>query len=168
MAPKLAPRLWVLFMAALLLAGCGTWWQQQQAWQRRQAQERCLKRRSAIEQQLALIRSGQQALRAMAAQIYRPTPKPKPLDPQLASRFSQLDRQLDEERYGAALTAWRLDEQQRRKRWQRSQRERRQRLEAQLNRHLVALAGVDPGLVSSGQPDLAEIARLSDCGAPVR
>lgn len=168
MAPKPAPQPWVLAIATvLLLAGCGTWWQQQQqAWQRRQDHERCLKRRSAIERQMALIRADQQTLRAVEAESYKPSPAPRPIDPELASRFSQLDRQLDEERYNAALSAWKQAEEQRRQRWQLTQNERRQRLKTQLARHAASLAGLDRRLVSAGQPDPVQIARLSTCQAP--
>ena len=167
MAYKPGARALVLSVAViLLLAGCGNWWhRQQRAAQERLARELCINRRNQISERLEPIRADQQALRDIAAERYSGTPQPLAPDPQTASRYSQLDRELDEERYQDQLAAWRWRDRQGRARWQQTQRERRQRVEQQLIAHLNALAAIDPELVHERQPDEAAITRLSDCDA---
>lgn len=150
MAPPLVrrsplPRL-LLASVVLLLAGCTPWWQRHQAGHDSRLQAQC----KALEaQRLGLEQQRQadtQGLAAVTAEAYQPSPAPQPPDPELASRFSQLDREIDEERYAAALEAWRLREQQSRQRWSENQRERRQRLQQRLNDHSSALAALEPQL----------------------
>ena len=165
MAPKAGLRSLVLAISAtLLLAGCGTWWQwQQQALQRRLAAERCRQQRATIDAVLAQATADQLALKTITAEPYKPTPMPAPPDPDLASRFSQLDRQLDNERYEVQLAAWREREAQRRSRWQETQQERSGRVNNQLRQHVKALSAIDPNLVRNGRPDPVAIARARRC-----
>jgi hypothetical protein len=164
---KLNPKALLLSAAVMvLLAGCTTWWQQQQAWQRRQAMQRCQQRRAAIEQQLGRYEVAQQTLRQIDAALYRPSTAPEPIDPELASRFSQLDRQLDEERYNAAYSAWQQEEQQRRELWLREQQQRRRQATLRRSEAIEKLAQIEPSLVSAGAPAEAQVANLSHCGTP--
>lgn len=167
MALKLNRSLWVAAVtAAIFLAGCGTWWQQQQAWQRRQSYERCQKRRVAIEQQLSQIDRAQDSLRKIEAERYQASPAPKPIDPELASRFSQLDRQIDEERYLAALSTWKQQEQQRLAQWQKQQQQRRDEAQLQRTAAISKLTTIDTSLMKNGTPDAAQLDRLRTCAKP--
>jgi septal ring factor EnvC (AmiA/AmiB activator) len=64
----------------------------------------------------------------------------------VASRYSQLDQQLDNERYIAELDAWRLREQQRRQRWLEGQNARKQHVQQRLNEHQRELSALEPRL----------------------
>jgi len=146
MAPLLGPhhRTGALATATalLLVAGCTPWWQRHPASQPDGQQTLC-KALAAEQQQLnQQLQTESQALAALTKEPYAPSPAPEPPDPVMASRYSQLDQQLDDERYAAELDAWRLREDQRRQRWNDTQRERRQRLQQrleELNRGLQAL-----------------------------
>ncbi len=165
MAAQPGARTLLLSVAVILVVvGCGSWWRhQQRAAQERVARELCVNRGNQINARLEPIRADQQALQQIAAERYKSTPQPAAPDPKTASRYSQLDRQLDEERYQEQLAAWRWREEQRRTRWQQTQAERRQRVVQQLSVHLEELAAIDQQLVRAGQPNEAAIARLSDC-----
>jgi hypothetical protein len=150
MAPPLVRRspLSKLLLASvvLLLAGCTPWWQRHPAGLDAKLQAQCNAleaERQGLDQQR---QADAQGLAAIAAEAYQPTPAPKAPDPELASRYSQLDREIDDERYATALEAWRLREQQSRQRWSANQKERRQRLQQRLNQHSRALAALEPQL----------------------
>ncbi|MBM5802089.1 MAG: hypothetical protein FJ077_14980 [Cyanobacteria bacterium K_DeepCast_35m_m2_023] len=148
----------------LLLAGCANWWQHQQKTREQHLErERCLQRRTLISQRLVPIEADQRALAQIRAERYVPTPRPLPPDPALASRYSQLDQQLDQERYLDRLGAWRWRERQRRQRWQQTQNERATRVQRQRRRHLALLAAVDPQLVSADAIHASRVAQLSRC-----
>ena len=169
MAPPLARRSLVLSLLAsgLVLAGCGTWWQQhQQAQQRRLAHERCIQQRSTLTQLINAIDADQLAQKSIAGQVYRPTTQPAAPDPELASRFSQLDRELDQERYLKEMAAWNALETQRRNVWQQDQRQRQQRVNQRLDARLQELTTLDPTLVIGGQPNRSAIARRLQCPGP--
>jgi hypothetical protein len=165
MAPKAGLRSLVLATSAtLLLAGCGTWWQlQQQTLQRRLAAERCRQQRASIDAVLAQAKADQRALDSITAEVYKPTPTPAPPDPELASRFSELDRQLDNERYDQQLAAWREREVQRQARWGETKRERSGRASNQLRQHVKALGAIDSNLVRNGRPNPVAIAKARRC-----
>ena len=138
------PQPWLLLLSVvLLLAGCTPWWQRQPAGQNK-LQHQC----QALEAEgLDLTQQRQadaQGLAAVTAEVYQPSPPPKAPDPELASRYSQLDREIDDERYADELEAWRQREQQRRQRWTDNQRERRQRLLQRLNDHNRSLSALAP------------------------
>jgi hypothetical protein len=137
---------WLLVVSVvLMLQGCSPWWQRQPASQD-QLQQRCkaLKRE---HQSLAQQRQADaQGLVAIAAEVYQPSSAPKAPDPDVARRYSQLDQQLDDERYNAELDAWRLREQQRRQRWLEGQNERKQRVQQRLNEHQRELSALEPKL----------------------
>ncbi|MFM1812328.1 MAG: hypothetical protein RLZZ336_1266 [Cyanobacteriota bacterium] len=134
---------WLLLATVvLLLAGCTPWWQRQPTHQDKlQLQCKSLEaERQSLEQQRL---ADAQGLAAIAAEAYQPSPAPQAPDPELASRYSQLDREIDEERYAAAREAWRQREQQSRQHWSDNQKERRQRLQQRLNDHSSALAALE-------------------------
>jgi len=166
MAMKPGRNLWVLAAVVILLAGCSTWWQQQQAWERRQALARCEKRRGAIEQQLGQFEVAQQTLRQIETARYQANPAPAPIDAELASRYSQLDRQIDEERYIEALNAWKQEERGRQKLWQQEQQQRRSEARRRRSEAVSRLAQIEPSLVIAGVPSAAQVASLSNCGKP--
>jgi hypothetical protein len=150
MAPPLVRRPrqpWLLLASVvLLLAGCTPWWQRQPASQDSRLQQQCQAleaQRQGLEQQR---QADAQGLAAVTAEAYQPTPAPQAPDPELASRYSQLDREIDEERYATALETWRQREQQRRQRWTDNQRDRRQRLQQRLNDHSKRLRALEARL----------------------
>jgi len=152
MAPLQGPhhpiRALVTAVVILLLAGCTPWWQRHPANQPGGNQQHC-KALVAAQQQLERQREADtQALTALAREPYPPSPVPEPPDPELAKRYSQLDQQLDDERYAAELQAWRLRENQRRQRWNETQRDRRLRLQQRLNDHNRGLGALKPKLGS--------------------
>lgn len=150
--------------ASLLLGGCTPWWQQQER-QQRQALEQCLDRRERLQQVQQQLDADQSALASLAAERYQPTPQPQAPDPDLASRFSQLDQLLDQERYADQLDAWRQREQPRQQRWQNNQRQRSQRVQQRLDTRLQQLKAIDPALVTATGADRAAMARLQRCPA---
>jgi len=149
MAPSLVrcpPLPWLLVASVVLqLQGCSPWWQRQPASQDK-LQQRC-KALERERQSLAQQRQADaQGLAAIAAGVYQPSSAPKAPDPDMASRYSQLDQQLDDERYNAELDAWQLREQQRRQRWLEGQTERKQRVQQRLNEHQRELSALEPRL----------------------
>lgn len=165
MAPQPGPRSLLISVAVLLLlAGCGTWWQQQQrAARERLARELCRNTSAQISRRLAPITADQLALQRLSQERYIPTAAPAPPDPERSSRFSQLDRELDDERFQQQRAAWQDLEQQRRARWEQNQQQRRERVEQQLEGHLQQLAAINPRLVVGTSTNQAEIKRLSSC-----
>jgi len=152
MAPLLGPhhRFGALATAAalLLVAGCTPWWQRHPASQPEGQQQRCSALAAEQQQLNQQLQAESQALTALAKKPYVPSPAPEPPDPALASRYSQLDQQLDDERYAAELDAWRLREDQRRQRWNGTQGERRQRLQQRLTDLNGRLSALKPKLGS--------------------
>jgi hypothetical protein len=136
---------WLRGVSVLLLPGCSPWWQRRPASpDKLQQQCKALDReRQSLDQQR---QADAQGLAAIAAEVYQPSPAPKAPDPDVASRYSQLDQQLDDERYNAELDAWRLREQQRRQRWLDGQNKRRQRVQQRLNEHRLGLDALEPRL----------------------
>jgi len=166
----MAPISWrrqLLLAAAvtLLLAGFGSWWQHHRNVTRQRAHQRCLAQRQRIALALQPLSADQQALATLAAERYTPSPRPPAPDPRLAERFSQLDREIDQERYNQQLQAWRRRETAARGRWQQTHSERVNRVKARLAQHTAALAALNGALVSGGKPDPAAIRRLSDCSS---
>ena len=169
MAPPLARRSLVVAVVAsgLLLAGCGSWWRQHQlAQQRREAHARCIEQRATLTQLIGAIEADQRALKTLSEQVYTPTRRPPPPDPDLADRFSQLDRELDQERYLKESAAWNASEVQRRRLWQQGQLQRQQRVRQRLDTSLQELMRRDSTLVIGGQPNRSAIARRTLCPEP--
>ena len=169
MAPPLARRSLVISLVAagLLLTGCGSWWQQhQQAQQRRQAHARCIEQRATLTRLNNAIDADQRALETLTAAVYAPSRRPAPPDPELADRFSQLDRELDQERHLNAMAAWNANEAERRRLWQRDQLERQRLVRLRLDAHLQELRSLDPTLVIAGQPNRSAITKRSLCPSP--
>lgn len=169
MAPPLARRCLVVTVVAsgLLLAGCGSWWRQHQlVQQRREAHARCIAQRATLTQLIGAIEADQRALKTLSEQVYTPTRRPPPPDPDLADRFSQLDRELDQERYLKESAAWNVSETQRRSLWQQEQLQRQQRVRQRLDTRLQELMRRDPTLVIGGQPNRSAIARRTLCPKP--
>jgi len=164
MATKAGPSLLavVTIVTVLLLAGCGTWWQQRLGTRQREHQ-RCLQQRGRIALVMQQLAADQQALSTLAAERYIPSQKPTAPDPALAERFSQLDRDIDQERYKQQLEAWQRRESAARDRWQQTHAERVSRVEGRLAQHTRSLAELNSALITGGKPDPVAIRRLSDC-----
>lgn len=137
--------------------------QQRQAEQRRQqlarqeqqarlAWQQCRRDQASVATLVASLRRDQQALADLEGQTYRASTRPLPPDPELAERFTQEDRELDELRYRERLRDWELAEQQRYGQWMAEQRAKQQRLRSQGEQHLSQLRRINPSLFSPQQP----------------
>lgn len=152
-------------LAMLLLAGCSTWWQQQRQVARQRLHQRCLDQKRRIGLVMQQISADQAALATLAAERYVPSAQPSAPDPRLAQRYSQLDREIDLERYNQQLEAWQRRERVALERWQQTQGERRTRVQQRLAQHTNQLANLGRRLVRRGRPDPAAIVKSSDCSA---
>lgn len=151
--------------------------EQQRAEQRRQLQRRqeeqaraawqqCQRDQASVANLVTSIRRDQQALAELEAQRYRASGRPQPPDPELAERFTQEDRELDELRYRERLRDWELAEQQRYGQWMAEQRARQQELRSQGEQHLNQLRRLNPRLFSPQQPrqlNQAAVTRYTQC-----
>jgi len=166
------PLLGALVVLALLAGaqmGCQrrpTEAERRQLAQRQQAVGQCLRYRSALPQRLEAFTAKRQALLELQAETYRPTPGPKPLDPEEQSRLTIYDQQSEQEQYDQALASWQEREQGRRAAWAARQRALLQVAEANVDRAAAALRQVSPALLDDGampatRPE--EVARYLSC-----
>jgi len=126
----------------------------------------CRRYRSTLPQRLEQFTATRQALQELQADTYRPTPGPKPLDPDEQSRLAIYDQQSEQEQYDQALAAWQELEQGRRAAWQWRHRQRLQAAEQGFGAAAAALRQVSPALLDNGPlPALQqkEVARYRRC-----
>ena len=167
--PRLLGALVVLALLAGAQVGCQrgpSEAERRQAAERQQALERCRRYRGDLPQRLQRFTAERQALLALQAEAYRPSPGPKPLDPDEQSRLTIYDQQSEQQQYDEALAAWQEREQGRRATWAVRQRALLQVAEANLDRAAAALRQVSPALldgaaVPATRPE--EIARYRNC-----
>jgi hypothetical protein len=178
--PVLIPRrggaVGLAMAAALLLSGCQAlppWLRQldrsRNAGQQQleQALERCRQQQPQVELLLRQLQADAQAISTLEAERYSPSRKPQPPDPRLAARFSQLDRELDQERYDQEMARWSSREQQRQANWQQDHKQRLEQVQLQRSRHLAQLARLNPALAAGpeGRLDADAVRRFSLCRA---
>lgn len=139
--------------------------QQQQQRQRLQlAARQCRQRRDELLQGLVELRRAEAALAERRALVPAPASAPPVWDEEKESRFSQVDQELDRQRYEQELAAWRQ-----RQAVSALQRQRLDAAQQQLNRQAQRLQQRYPGLFTgpaSIEVRPQELARLSRCPEP--
>lgn len=139
--------------------------QQQQQRQRQQlAARQCLQQREVLLEGLAELRRAEASLAEQRVLAPAPTEQPPVWDEEKESRYSEVDQELDRQRYEQDLAAWRQR--------QAASSLQRQRLDAaqqRLNRQAQLLQQRYPGLFTgpaSIEVRPQELARLSRCPEP--
>lgn len=176
--PPRALRLLQLLPLLLLLASC----QRQQApgpQQRAAAAraerdrldlERCRRDQERLRTQVAALERTSSALAELEGRPYAPAPRPQPIDPALAERFSVADQELDSIRHQQAVERWQQEESSRYAAWLERHGREQQQLEEQLRQQRRQLKGLNSSLFEPGRPDRlrpAVVEKYSRC-APAR
>ena len=124
--------------------------QQQQA--RLQQQLRCERQRRALQPLVDSFQQHRATLLAIDAEVYGPSPGPKPLDPEEQRRLAIYDQEIEQEQYEKALAAWKEREAQRYGAWRSEQAARRAAAHAALAAAAAKLRAIAPAVVSSSDP----------------
>lgn len=91
----------------MMLVGCQNWW----PWKgsgdgQAPGQGTCRLSPEELLRQTKKLGLQKGALAAVKAEAFVPPAKPTPIDPAIAERYTQEDRDLDEQRYQKALLDW--------------------------------------------------------------
>jgi len=124
--------------------------QQQQA--RLQQQLRCERQRRALQPLVDSFQQHRATLLAIDAEVYGPSPGPKPLDPEEQRRLAIYDQEIEQEQYEKALAAWKEREAQRYRAWRSEQAARRAAAHDALAAAAAKLRAIAPAVVSSSDP----------------
>lgn len=131
-----------LLLLAALVGGC------QKAKQPPSEQlVRCLRDRGQLVAQVAGLRPQLQALATIKRERFVPPAKPTPIDPELAERYSQEDRELDEQRYQSSLLVWEQMNAERYRLWLVDHTRRQRALELDVERQAKVLKLLNPAVV---------------------
>ena len=131
-----------LMILAALIGGC------QKAKQPPSEQlVRCLRDQGQLVAQVAGLKTQLQALATIKQDRFIPPAKPTPIDPELAERYSQEDRELDEERYQSSLIVWEKMNAERYRLWLVDHTRRERALELDVERQAQALKQLNPAVV---------------------
>ena len=131
-----------LLILAALIGGC------QKAKQPPSEQlVRCLRDQGKLVAQVAGLKTQLQALATIRQDRFIPPAKPTPIDPELAERYSQEDRELDEERYQSSLIVWEKMNAERYRLWLVDHTRRERALELDVERQAQALKQLNPAVV---------------------
>lgn len=97
-----------LLTLGALVGGCQVRWPWQGAPSPRHPEqlERCQREQAAALESQRVRQQLQRELKQLKAETFIPPAKPTPIDPELAQRYTQEDRELDEERYQESLRDW--------------------------------------------------------------
>jgi hypothetical protein len=132
--------LWLILAA--LLGGC------QQAKQTPNPQlVACLRDQSQLVAQVARLKPQLQALATIKQERFVPPAKPTAIDPELAERYTQEDRELDEQRYQSSLLVWEQMNAERYRLWLVDHTRRQRALELDVERQAQALKQLNPAVV---------------------
>jgi hypothetical protein len=107
----------------------------------------CLRDQSKLVAQVAGLRPQLQALATIKQERFVPPAKPTPIDPELAERYSQEDRELDEQRYQSSLLVWEQMNAERYRLWLVDHTRRQRALELEVERRAQALKQLNPEVV---------------------
>ena len=153
-APSRRACLWVLLGA--LLGGCQS---RQQPPSEQLVQ--CLREQGQFVAQVAGLKPQLQALATIKQERFVPPAKPTPIDPELAERYSQEDRELDEQRYQSSLLVWEQMNAERYRLWLVDHTRRERALELDVERQAKALKQLNPTVVqrSPNRPGSIELNR---------
>ena len=108
---------------------------------------RCLRDQGQLVAQVAGLKTQIQALATIKQDRFIPPAKPTPIDPELAERYSQEDRELDEERYQSSLIVWEKMNAERYRLWLVDHTRRERALELDVERQAQALKQLNPAVV---------------------
>ena len=140
--PARNSRVCLLLLLAALVGGC------QKAKQPPNEQlVRCLRDQSQLIAQVAGLKPQLQALATIKQERFVPPAKPTPIDPELAERYTQEDRELDEQRYQSSLLAWEQMNAERYRLWLFDHTRRERALELVVERQAKALKQLNPAVV---------------------
>jgi hypothetical protein len=153
-APSRRACLWVLLGA--LLGGCQS---RQQPPSEQLVQ--CLREQGQFVAQVAGLKPQLQALATIKQERFVPPAKPTPIDPELAERYSQEDRELDEQRYQSSLLVWEQMNAERYRLWLVDHTRRERALELEVERQAKALKQLNPAVVqrTPNKPGSVELNR---------
>jgi hypothetical protein len=115
--------------------------------------ERCLRDREAVQRQLAELTQTRRQLAQVKTDVYVAAPRPRPMDPALAARFSLADQELDTIRHQEAVARWRQEEGRRYAEWLRQHTVLQQRLEKQERQELNRLRSLNSSLFDKAEPN---------------
>ena len=107
----------------------------------------CLRDQSKLVAQVAGLRPQLQALATIKQETFVPPAKPTAIDPELAERYSQEDRELDEQRYQSSLLVWEQMNAERYRLWLVDHTRRQRTLELKVERQAQALKQLNPAVV---------------------
>ena len=107
----------------------------------------CLHDQSQLVAQVAGLEPQLKALATLKKETFVPPAKPTPIDPELAERYTQEDRELDEQRYQSSLVAWEQLHAERYRLWLVDHTERERALELAVERQAKALKQLNPAVV---------------------
>jgi DNA repair exonuclease SbcCD ATPase subunit len=124
-----------------------------QAERNRKDLDRCLRDRDGLRRQLAELRQTRRQLAQVKADVYVAAPRPRPMDPALAARFSLADQELDNIRYQQAVARWRQEEGRRYAEWLQQHTSLQQRLEKQELQELNRLRQLNSSLFDPAEPN---------------
>jgi len=108
---------------------------------------RCLRDQSHLVALVAGFEPQLQALAKIKKETFIPPAKPTPIDPELAERYTQEDRELDEQRYQSSLLAWEQLHAERYRLWLVDHTRRERALELQVEGQAKALKQLNPAVV---------------------
>ena len=125
-----------LLSLAALMAGCQARWPWQSTPYPRnpQALARCQQQRAAALERQRLRQALQGELNQLKAERFIPPAKPTAIDPEIAQRYTEEDRDLDEERYQRSLRDWEQLHAERYRLWLSDHTQRERALELKLQR----------------------------------
>ena len=106
---------------------------------------RCRSQQPAVQRHLQELRRSTSELVNLKQQPYSPLRRPAAPDPELMSRFTREDQELEQERYEQALAAWRSSDRAERRYWQGEQEAKRQRSAARQQQAEKALLALGVG-----------------------
>ena len=122
---------------------------------------RCLRDQTQLQALVAGFEPQLQALATIKKERFVPPAKPTPIDPELAERYSQEDRELDEQRYQSSLLVWEQMNAERYRLWLVDHTRRERAIELDVERQAKALKQLNPTVVqrSPNRPGSIELNR---------
>ena len=140
--PAHTRRAYLWLMLGALLGGCQSHKQPPNA-----QLVRCLRDQRQLVALVAGFEPQLQALATIKKETFIPPAKPTPIDPELAERYTQEDRELDEQRYQSSLLAWEQLHAERYRLWLVDHTRRERALEHQVEGQAKALKELNPAVV---------------------
>ena len=121
----------------------------------------CLRDQTKLAAQVAGLEPQLQALAKIKKEAFVPPAKPTPIDPELAERYTQEDRELDEQRYQSSLLAWEQLHAERYRLWLIDHTRRQRALELDVERQAKVLKQLNPAVVqrSPNKPGTLQLNR---------